>query len=234
MVDVSEKMVGKTAKELLGFGARAYATSNYDAAVQFLSRATELTVAEEGSHTHDSLGEVYFLYGKSLLELSREEGDPLGDVVPKDVAFEQEAEEEEEGKDAEGKDAEGKDAEGDVGSGDDGSEESDDEEDVEDEEGDEDGNDSEGVAGEKGDGEVSEQDNKTNEEEKKVGSIKITSNGVEFNGEIEKSEAIENLENDDKYKSLDNLEKIGQFGRRGDLTKAGTSGKFSFEIDNTL
>ncbi|KAI4455833.1 nuclear autoantigenic sperm protein nasp -related [Holotrichia oblita] len=97
MADVSDKMEGKTPKQLLGAGARAYATSNYSAAVQYLSRASEMTVAEEGSPTHDSLGEIYFLYGKSLLELSREEGDPLGDVVPKDVAVMQEAEEEEDG-----------------------------------------------------------------------------------------------------------------------------------------
>ncbi|GJQ71873.1 hypothetical protein Trydic_g2986 [Trypoxylus dichotomus] len=179
-------MEGKTAKQLLGAGARAYATSNYNAAVQYLSRASEITVAEEGSPTHDSLGEIYFLYGKSLLELSREEGDPLGDVVPKDVAVMQEAEEET--NEGESKD-EDKDSEDDESEG--GEEEDEEEEEEKDEDEKEEDQEDENT--------VKKDDN---EAEKKNNTVSSAIDKV--NGEMEKLEngeksvASENTENTEK------------------------------------
>ncbi|KRT85329.1 Tetratricopeptide repeat-containing protein, partial [Oryctes borbonicus] len=213
MADVSEKMEGKTAKQLLGAGARAYATSNYNAAVQYLSRASEITVAEEGSHTHDSLGEIYFLYGKSLLELSREEGDPLGDVVPKDVAIVQEAEEEAADGESKAEDKDSEDEESEEGEDGDKGEEQDDVEEEDDEE-DEDEKEGEDQENEKN----AEKDNKEAEKNKKDECDAVVSDSDKINGKVlencEKSVSSENVENAEKSKD----------GTTEDVS-AGTSGE---------
>ncbi|KAI4455845.1 nuclear autoantigenic sperm protein nasp -related [Holotrichia oblita] len=189
MADVSDKMEGKTPKQLLGAGARAYATSNYSAAVQYLSRASEMTVAEEGSPTHDSLGEIYFLYGKSLLELSREEGDPLGDVVPKDVAVMQEAEEEEDGTTKEDRGSDDESEENGEGE--------DDDDDEEEEEGDEEENENQEELN-KTEGE----NNEGTKEDKKSEQNIASATEVQINGEDAKSHKSEN----DKTATSENAE----------------------------
>lgn len=208
MTDVSDQMEGKTSKQLLSAGARAYATSNYNVAVQYLSRASEVTVAENGSHTHDSLGEIYFLYGKSLLELSREEGDPLGDVVPKDVAVAQEAEEEEEDE------TEDENKEGEEG------EESDDDESENGEEGDDDADEEdEEKAPNKTD--VVTKENAT--ENKAIS----TAESMQLNGDTKKAETINIAEAGDKSESSENLanttkSKDGEI--KDEIAEAGPSG----------
>lgn len=84
MADVTIDPQNKNSDELIKQGITAYYMQNYPAAVQALSLASELLVAEHGAK-HDSLGDVYFYYGKALLELSREESQPLGDAVTKNI-----------------------------------------------------------------------------------------------------------------------------------------------------
>lgn len=103
MADVSVDPENKNPEELQAQGIRAYLIRNYSAAVQALSLASELLAAKHGDN-HDSLGDVYFYYGKSLLELSREEVEPLGDAVAKKIDEDSESSEdtaEEEPKEAE-------------------------------------------------------------------------------------------------------------------------------------
>lgn len=72
------------ATEIIRQGTRAYIIRDYKNAVQMLSTGIEIFVNKYGEK-YDSLGEVYLNYGKSLLELSREESDPLGDAVPREL-----------------------------------------------------------------------------------------------------------------------------------------------------
>ncbi|XP_056640585.1 protein HGV2 isoform X1 [Diorhabda sublineata] len=83
MADVVINADNKNPKELFGQGVRAYVLQDYSAAVAALGKASELLVIEHGDDLHESLGEVYLYYGKSLLGLSREESEPLGDAVPR-------------------------------------------------------------------------------------------------------------------------------------------------------
>lgn len=78
MADVVVDAESKNPKQLLGQGIKAYVLQDYNSAVAALSKATELLVLEHGDDLHDSLGEVYLYYGKSLLSLSREETNVLG------------------------------------------------------------------------------------------------------------------------------------------------------------
>lgn len=84
MADVKTDLEPQNTKTLVTEGTRAFYIRDYNNAIQSLSKAIELLVAEHGEK-HDSLGEVYLNYGKSLLELSREEADPLGDAVPREL-----------------------------------------------------------------------------------------------------------------------------------------------------
>lgn len=111
MADVTIDPETQTPEELQAQGIRAYLIRNYPAAVQALSLASEQLAAKHGDN-HDSLGDVYLYYGKSLLELSREEAGPLGDAVAKKIdedsessedTAEEEPKETEEGKEAEEK-----------------------------------------------------------------------------------------------------------------------------------
>ncbi|VEN45543.1 unnamed protein product, partial [Callosobruchus maculatus] len=102
MADVVVNTETKNSTELLGQGIRAYVLQDYNSAVTALSKASELMAAKLGNDLHDSLGEVYLYYGKSLLGLSREENEALGDAVPK--GQDDSDDEEEEGEDEEGDD----------------------------------------------------------------------------------------------------------------------------------
>lgn len=85
MADADICLDNKTSTQLLGEGIRSYTISDFNGAVQYLSKASELVVAEH-DEKHDSLGDIYLYYGKSLLEIAREESDPLGDaVVPREL-----------------------------------------------------------------------------------------------------------------------------------------------------
>lgn len=84
MADVTIDPQNKNPDELVTQGIRAYHMQNYPTAVQALSLASEMLAAEHGDK-HDSLGDVYYYYGKALLELSREESEPLGDAVTKKI-----------------------------------------------------------------------------------------------------------------------------------------------------
>lgn len=84
MADVTIDPKNKNPKELITQGICAYHIQDYPSAVQALSLASELLAAEHGDQ-HDSLGDVYYYYGKALLELSREEAEPLGDAVTKTI-----------------------------------------------------------------------------------------------------------------------------------------------------
>lgn len=84
MADVTIDPKNKNPKELVTQGICAYHIQDYPSAVQALSLASELLAAEHGDK-HDSLGDVYYFYGKALLELSREEAEPLGDAVTKTI-----------------------------------------------------------------------------------------------------------------------------------------------------
>lgn len=115
MADITIDPENKNPEELQAQGIRAYLISNYSAAVQALSLASELLAAKHGDN-HDSLGDVYLYYGKSLLELSREEVEPLGDAVAKKIdedsessedAAEEESKQVEESKEAEEKTEDG-------------------------------------------------------------------------------------------------------------------------------
>lgn len=105
MADVALDPQNSNSKELFGQGMRAYVLQDYDTAVRAFSKASELLAAEHGSDTHDSLGDVYLYYGKSLLELSRKESGPLGEGVLKNVEEESETEdiEESDGEESKGK-----------------------------------------------------------------------------------------------------------------------------------
>lgn len=83
MADVVVDSDNTNPKELFGQGVRAYVLQDYSAAVSALGKASELLVVEHGDDLHESLGEVYLYYGKSLLGVSREESEPLGDAVPR-------------------------------------------------------------------------------------------------------------------------------------------------------
>nr|CAH7742848.1 unnamed protein product [Callosobruchus chinensis] len=102
MADVVINTETKNSTELFGQGIRAYVLQDYNSAVTALSKASELMAAELGNDLHDSLGEVYLYYGKSLLGLSREENEALGDAVPK--GQDESDDEEEEAEDDEGDD----------------------------------------------------------------------------------------------------------------------------------
>lgn len=84
MADITVDFENKKCKDLLGLGVRAYKMKNYQAAVAYLDKASELSVVEYGEK-HITVGDCYLYYGKALLEVAREEGDPLGDAVPKAV-----------------------------------------------------------------------------------------------------------------------------------------------------
>lgn len=93
MADVALDPQNSNPKELYGQGVRAYVLQDYDTAVRAFSRASELLAVEHGSEIHDSLGDVYLYYGKSLLELSRKESGPLGEGVLKNVEEESDVDE---------------------------------------------------------------------------------------------------------------------------------------------
>lgn len=92
MADVTVDPQNKNPNELVTQGIRAFHIQNYPTAVQALSLASELLAAEHGDK-HDSLGDVYLYYGKALLELSREEAEPLGDAVTKKLEDDSDSEE---------------------------------------------------------------------------------------------------------------------------------------------
>lgn len=92
MADVIIDPQNKNPDELVTQGIRAYFIRNYPAAVQALSLASQMLTAEHGDK-HDSLADVYFYYGKALLELSREEAEPLGDAVAKTIEDDSDSEE---------------------------------------------------------------------------------------------------------------------------------------------
>lgn len=92
MADVTVDPQNKNPDELVTQGIRAYFIQNYPTAVQALSLASELLAAQHGDK-HDSLGDVYLYYGKALLELSREEAEPLGDAVTKTIEDDSDSEE---------------------------------------------------------------------------------------------------------------------------------------------
>lgn len=96
MADINVDLENKNAEELLGQGIRAYIMQDYNTAVQVLSRVSELYVTKHGNDQHESLGEVYLYYGKSLLGLSREESEALGDAVPKNVGEDESDDDDEE------------------------------------------------------------------------------------------------------------------------------------------
>nr|CAI5826267.1 unnamed protein product [Callosobruchus analis] len=110
MADVVINTETSNSTELLGQGIRAYVLQDYNSAVTALSKASELMAAELGNDLHDSLGEVYLYYGKSLLGLSREENEALGDAVPK--GQDESDDEEVEGEDEEGDDEKQKEEKG--------------------------------------------------------------------------------------------------------------------------
>ncbi|XP_060521707.1 protein HGV2 isoform X2 [Cylas formicarius] len=85
MADVIVDSESTDSKELLAQGIRAFYLQDYEAAVVALSRASELMVAEHSNDQHEELAEVYTYYGKSLLGLSRQQNEALGDAVPRNV-----------------------------------------------------------------------------------------------------------------------------------------------------
>ncbi|RZC35891.1 nuclear autoantigenic sperm protein [Asbolus verrucosus] len=103
MADVALDPQNSNSKELFGQGVRAYVLQDYDTAVRAFSKVSELLSAEHGNDMHDSLGDVYLYYGKSLLELSRKESGPLGEGVLKNVDEGSESEEIQESDDDEDK-----------------------------------------------------------------------------------------------------------------------------------
>ncbi|KAF2898184.1 hypothetical protein ILUMI_07988 [Ignelater luminosus] len=84
MADVSVDPQNNNAEELVNLGIKAYLLRDYNAAVAALSRAIELMVQQHGEKG-DPLGRVYLYYGKALLEVSREEAEPLGDAVAREL-----------------------------------------------------------------------------------------------------------------------------------------------------
>ncbi|XP_017772260.1 PREDICTED: protein HGV2 [Nicrophorus vespilloides] len=91
----TEAMVNKSPMELLAMGKKAFWAHEYSDAAAYLSRSSEMLMDEYKDDKHNSLGDVYLYYGKALLELVREDGDPLGDAVPKEIELEDETAEEE-------------------------------------------------------------------------------------------------------------------------------------------
>ncbi|XP_050506639.1 protein HGV2 isoform X2 [Diabrotica virgifera virgifera] len=83
MADVVVDAESKNSKELYGQGVRAFILRDFSTAVSALGKASQLLADEHGDDLHESLGEVYLYYGKSLLGLSREESEALGDAVPR-------------------------------------------------------------------------------------------------------------------------------------------------------
>ncbi|CAH1112667.1 unnamed protein product [Psylliodes chrysocephalus] len=83
MADVVVNSDNKNPKELYAQGVRAYILQDFSSAVAALSQAIEMLVTEHKDDLHESLGDVYLYYGKSLLGLSRDESEALGDAVPR-------------------------------------------------------------------------------------------------------------------------------------------------------
>lgn len=81
MADVSSDIESKTAEELMPIGIKAFYLRDYSTAVSAFSKASELIVAAHSDDQHGSLGDVYLLYGRSLLELVRQETEALGDLA---------------------------------------------------------------------------------------------------------------------------------------------------------
>lgn len=81
MADATSDIENKTAEELMPIGIKAFYLRDYSTAVSAFSKASELIVAAHSDDQHSSLGDVYLLYGKSLLELVREETEALGDLA---------------------------------------------------------------------------------------------------------------------------------------------------------
>lgn len=92
MADVSVDPQNSNAEELVNLGIKAYILRDYNAAVTALSRAIELMVQQHGEKG-DPLGRVYLYYGKALLEVSREEAEPLGDAVARELHSDSEEDE---------------------------------------------------------------------------------------------------------------------------------------------
>lgn len=78
MADVVVNSDNKNPKELYAQGVRAYILQDFSSAVAALSQAIEMLVTEHKDDLHESLGDVYLYYGKSLLGLSRDESEALG------------------------------------------------------------------------------------------------------------------------------------------------------------
>ncbi|KAF5302084.1 hypothetical protein FQR65_LT08634 [Abscondita terminalis] len=78
--------------ELVKLGTKAYILRDFNTAVTAYSRAIELVVSKHGDK-HDSLGDIYLCYGRTLLDISRDEAQALGDAVPRDFSSDSEAEE---------------------------------------------------------------------------------------------------------------------------------------------
>lgn len=125
MADVEIDLEITNPQELVSLGIRAHAIGDFSNAAAAFGRATQLMAQEHGDE-HDSLGEIYLHYARALLEVSREEAEPLGDAIPhgeSDSESDEEAEngttsseskdegsdKKEEPADAEGKDTEKKD-----------------------------------------------------------------------------------------------------------------------------
>lgn len=81
MADIEINFDSTDYKELLKCGHHAFIIKDYSNAAAALGRATQLMAQEHGEE-HDSLGEVYLHYARALLELSRNESEPLGDAIP--------------------------------------------------------------------------------------------------------------------------------------------------------
>lgn len=92
MADVAVESEIKDPKELVKLATKAEHIHDYNAAATAYSKAIEIIVAEHGDK-HDSLGEIYLAYGKTLLEISRDESEPLGDAVQREYSSESDGEE---------------------------------------------------------------------------------------------------------------------------------------------
>ncbi|GLV34951.1 uncharacterized protein CBL_09431 [Carabus blaptoides fortunei] len=82
MADVQHDVEITDPEELVFMGIRVFAIGNFQSAAGAFGKATELMAQEHGDE-HDSLGEVYLHYARALLEVSREEAEPLGDAIPR-------------------------------------------------------------------------------------------------------------------------------------------------------
>ncbi|XP_045476788.1 protein HGV2 [Harmonia axyridis] len=139
MADVNIDLDTKDSKQLFNQGVKAYVLKDYKNAVDALGKATEIMVAELGDDLHDSLGETYLYYGKALLEVYRQESDPIGNLpktIDTSTTEEQEPEEDEEAENQENEEMdESKDNDGEeAANGDDTKENADGEEEMEEEE----------------------------------------------------------------------------------------------------